>query len=83
MTAVRHLIVESNINFQGYHKALWELAAFQKRQNLKTGRPGSLGFASRFASHWGAQQTALKSSRQKMKMPANLKMHLPGFAALQ
>lgn len=37
MTAVRQLIVESNINFQGYHKALWELTAFQKRQNPKTG----------------------------------------------
>lgn len=82
MTAVRQLIVESTINFQGYYKALWELAAFQKRQNPKSGRPGSLGFASRFASHWGAKQTALKSNRQKMEMSVNLKMHLPGFAAL-
>lgn len=74
--------MESTINFQGYYKAPWELAAFQKRQNLKSRRPGSLGFASRFASHWGAKQTALKSSRQKMEMPANLKMYLPAFAAL-
>lgn len=82
MTAVRQLIVESAINFQGYYKALWELVDFQKRQNPKSGQPGSLGFASKLASHWGAKQTALKSSRQKMEMPANLRMHLPAFAAL-
>lgn len=82
MTAVRQLTVVSTINFQGYYKALWELAAFQRRQNSKSRRPGSLDFASRFASHWGAKQTVLKSSRQKTEMPGNLKMHLPAFAAL-
>lgn len=82
MTAMRQLIVESAINFQGYYQALWELVDFQKRQNPKSGQPGSLGFASKLASPWGAEQTALKSSRQKMEMPANLRMHLPAFAAL-
>lgn len=70
MTAVRQLIVGSAINFQGYYKALWELAAFQKRQNPKSRRPGGLGFASRFASHWGAKQTASnpQSLQKKMEM---------------
>lgn len=78
MTAVRQLILESTINFQGAR----HLAAFQKGQSPKNGRPGSLGFASRFASQWGAKQTVFKSSRQRIEMPANLKMHLAAFIAI-